>query len=100
MSLSTTGPSEPTIRHVTMSASGQAWWIRPAMNVPWPARASMPPSSAPTWSNQVSGSVSSSTYPIGVLSRSGPRLTTLFSQACLPQPVSSVATTGRRPLIW
>ena len=22
-----------------MSASGHAWWIRPAMNVPWPASA-------------------------------------------------------------
>ena len=33
-----------------MSASGAAWWIIPAMKVPWPARASMPPSSGPTWS--------------------------------------------------
>ena len=35
------------MRHATMSASGQAWWISPAMKVPCPASGSMPPSRAP-----------------------------------------------------
>ena len=59
----------------------------------------MPPSRAPTWSNHFSGSVwrrrrSRSAAP----SRSGPGETTSVSQSCLPQPVSRVATTGRRPV--
>ena len=46
------------------------------MKVPCPASASIPPSRGPTWSNHFSGSVRSSSYPIGCPSRSGPGFTT------------------------
>ncbi|OLT49431.1 hypothetical protein [Cellulosimicrobium sp. CUA-896] len=95
-----------------MVASGQSWCTIPAMNVPCPATGSSGPVSGsllmPPYSASSETSAGTGNVPIGAPSSVASRTTTECgpslgspgvyppNQGCVPTPVSTRATTGRR----